>query len=140
MKLKLKRPVDEKFPISSPFGKTRTISGETGMHNGIDFACPVGTPVKSFADGVIWIKGYQAPDNPKTGLGLRIWQKFTYSGDTWDGWYGHLDSIEHGIDTGVKVKEGQIVGYSGNTGRSTGPHLHVQFRDKKMKFHDAEFV
>lgn len=140
MKLKLKRPVDEKYPISSPFGKTRTISGETGMHNGIDFACPVGTPVKSFADGVIWIKGYQDSNNPKTGLGLRVWMKFDQSGETYDGWYGHLDVIAPGIDYGSKVKTGDLIGYSGNTGRSTGPHLHVQFRNKDMKFVDAEFI
>lgn len=140
MKLKLKRPVDPKFPISSPFGKTRTINGETRIHNGIDFAVPVGTPVTAFADGVIWITGYQAPDHPKIGLGLRVWQKFKYEGQAYDGWYGHLESIAPDITTGNKVKEGQIIGWSGNTGHSTGPHLHVQFRNYNLDFVDAFFV
>jgi len=94
-------------PISSPFGKRAS-----GMHLGTDFAVPVGTPVKSPQDGVV----------TKTGS------------DNMNGIYVQIDSngIVHSllhlsqskVTDGQKVKKGQVVGLSGNTGYSTGPHLH----------------
>ncbi len=150
MKLKLLRPFPENFKISSPFGfsRTLTIDGKenTHVHKGIDFAVPVGTPVRSFADGKIFKTGWEALpemfplDYMKRGLGLRIWMTFDYEGLPYYGWLGHLSRIDGGIVEGAKIKAGEIVGLSGNTGSSTGPHCHVQFRRiNTPEMMDAEF-
>ena len=139
MKLKLLRPFPEKYPISSPFGKVRTltIKGKTSVtapHKGIDFAVPVGTDVRAMRDSAIYMVGWEAApslypeDYQARGLGLRIWTKFDYNGVKIFAWYGHLSSVDPGIIPYYKIKEGEIIGKSGNTGHSDGPHCHVQFR------------
>lgn len=134
--LKVKRPVDAKYKISSPFGP-RDLMGRD-FHNGIDFAVPVGTEVRSFADGFVYKAGYEDSKNPKFGLGLRVWIKFKDGDVTYDGWVGHLSEVF--VQPGDLVKVGTVIGKSGNTGRSTGPHLHIQFRhDKTGKFVNVEF-
>jgi len=88
-----------------------------GYHTGVDFACAVGTPVLAVADGKIenasWGKSY----------GTQVVQKVD------GGWviYAHLNALR--CKPGQVVKKGQIVGESGNTGNSSGPHLHFEMRD-----------
>jgi murein DD-endopeptidase MepM/ murein hydrolase activator NlpD len=90
------------------------------MHEGVDFAVPIGTPVYAASDGTIEKAG------PYAGYGnyVRI--------DHADGLataYGHLSRFAPGIRPGVHVAQGQLVAFSGNTGRSTGPHLHFEVLD-----------
>lgn len=83
-------------------------------HHGIDYAAPVGTPVRSVADGVIIQKNYAG------AAGNMI--KIKHSGDLVSG-YMHLQKFANGISVGSRVSQGQLIGYVGSTGRSTGPHL-----------------
>ena len=102
--------------ITTAFGKLGK-HWSSGKHLGVDFAVPVGTPVLAVADGKIekanWGKAY----------GTQVVQKVE------GGWviYAHLNAVR--AKPGAIVKAGQIVGESGNTGNSTGPHLHFELRD-----------
>ena len=100
--------------ISSPYG-WRTIYGQREMHYGIDYPCPVGTPVLAYAAGTVYVSKMQ---NGGGGLGeyVTVRHGLTYT------MYAHLS--KRVVTAGQKVAEGTLLGYSGNTGRSTGPHLH----------------
>ncbi len=98
------------YTLSSPFGMRWGT-----LHPGEDFACPIGTPVMAMSLGTVTFAG------PAGGYGNKI--EITY----WDGtvsWYGHLDVIRTRV--GARVLPGDVVGLSGNTGFSTGPHLHLE--------------
>lgn len=143
MKLKYLRPVSKDFPISSPFGKLRTlrIHGEirSKPHLGIDIACPVGTPVRTPRAGVVYRAGWENPEDPKQGYGLRVVLKFSDPElGTIFCYLAHMTSIK--VEAGQEVAEGTILGLSGNTGSSTGPHLHIESRasDMAQRF-DMEF-
>jgi murein DD-endopeptidase MepM/ murein hydrolase activator NlpD len=113
----MKTPVDG-ARISSGFGmRFHPVLGYTRMHKGIDFAVPVGTPVMASGSGVVKIAGRAS------GYGnyLRV--------DMGNGYgfaYGHLSRFALGIHPGSHVHQGEIIAYSGNTGLSTGPHLHYE--------------
>lgn len=96
-----------KGPISSGFGRR-----PRGMHYGTDFAVPTGTPIVAPEDGVVWMAGW----NGDAGLMVAI-----NSGNVQHKLM-HLSKIK--VSPGEKVKKGQVVALSGNTGLSTGPHLH----------------
>lgn len=128
----LLRPVPSAYRVSAPFG--HSIGSHKGKpHKGIDFACPEGTPVLAAADGqVLKVALHTEPDDPahpETGpsnAGTRVWiwvEKSTY---TCRVGYFHLKSFC--VSKGQKIKEGDIIGLSGSTGRSTGPHLHFEVR------------
>jgi len=113
----MKTPVDG-ARISSGFGmRFHPVLGYSRMHKGIDFAVPVGTPVMAAGAGVVQIAGRLG------GYGnyLRINHQNGYGTA-----YGHLSRLAPGIHPGSHVHQGQIVAYSGNTGMSTGPHLHYE--------------
>ncbi|MDD2942755.1 MAG: peptidoglycan DD-metalloendopeptidase family protein [bacterium] len=90
-------------------------------HLGVDFAAPVGTPVRSAADGVIEFAGWKGPN----GKLIKIKHGARYSTA-----YAHLSVISTGIRSGAKVSRGQVIGAVGTTGRSTGAHLHYAFYDR----------
>mgnify|MGYP000856665885 FL=1 len=142
--LEVKRPVDIKFPINSPFGKVREIiiNGKkevTSPHQGIDFKCPVGTPVYAVAEGKIIRVGYQDENNPKIGLGLRVMQQFKYQDEYYIVCYGHNSEIV--VREGEYVLAGEKIALSGMTGRAEGPHVHVQFRKLNTgDWIDAKFI
>ena len=109
-------PVNQYKRISSYFGKRyHPIDHKWKMHNGIDIAAKKGTPVYAVEDGEIlyagWARGY--------GNFIKIKHKNGFISV-----YGHLEKIAPGIKTGVKVQKGQVIGFVGSTGKSTGPHLH----------------
>ena len=87
------------------------------MHRGTDFAAPMGTPIMASGSGVVtrarWCGG--------GGNCIKIKHNSTY-----ETIYAHMKNFARGIKEGVRVKQGQIIGYVGSTGRSTGPHLHYE--------------
>lgn len=107
--------------ISSRFSKSRyhPVLKIYRPHSGIDYAAPAGTPVYSVGDGVVVKKGYQ-----KRGAGyfLKIKHNSVYTTQ-----YAHLQRFAKGLKKGDKVKQGQLIGYVGSTGYSTGPHLDFRF-------------
>ncbi len=104
--------------ISSGFGRRKDpFTGKPAFHTGIDLVSYPGTPVKSTADGKVIYAGRHS------GYGKVVVIRHGYGYSTL---YGHLKKIT--VRAGQKVKRGQIIGYLGNTGRSTGPHLHYEVR------------
>ena len=109
--------------ISSVFNKSRfhPVLKRRVPHNGVDFAAPTGTPVRSVADGVVVTAGY----NGAAGRMVKIRHDGRYSTA-----YLHLSRISGGIRKGTRVKRGQTIGAVGMTGRATGPHLHFSLYDR----------
>ena len=104
--------------LSSAFGmRKHPIDGFNKMHRGTDFAAPMGTPIMASGSGKItrarWCGG--------GGNCIRIKHNSTY-----ETIYAHMKNFARGIKEGVRVKQGQIIGYVGSTGKSTGPHLHYE--------------
>jgi murein DD-endopeptidase MepM/ murein hydrolase activator NlpD len=105
-------------PVTSLFGmRFHPILHILRLHAGIDFGAPVGSPVRASADGKIEIAG------PVSGFGNHI--RIQHAG--FETSYSHLSEIPDSIKPGVDVKQGDIIALSGNTGLSTGPHLHYEF-------------
>jgi len=123
----LLRPVDLRFPITQRFGENPQDYELTNGHNGIDYGVPEGTPVKVAADGVVSRAELDTATsaNPTTGYGYHIRVQHCDSSMTI---YAHLMDGGVLVTTGQNVKMGELIGRSGNTGRSTGPHLHFEFR------------
>ena len=104
--------------LSSGFGmRKHPIKGFSAMHKGVDFGAPTGTPIFAAGDGVLekvgWINGY--------GRYILIRHNSTYKTA-----YAHMSGWAKGIRRGARVYQGQIIGYVGSTGNSTGPHLHYE--------------
>jgi murein DD-endopeptidase MepM/ murein hydrolase activator NlpD len=113
----LRTPVDG-ARLSSLFGPRRhPVLRFTRMHKGIDFAAPTGTPVLAAAEGQIEFQGR----NRGYGKYVRIRHSGGYSTA-----YAHLSRFAAGLGPGKRVQQGQVVGYVGSTGLSTGPHLHYE--------------
>ena len=113
----MRTPIDG-ARLSSGFGKRKhPILGYTKMHKGLDFAAPRGTPIYAAGDGVIERVGRFGA----YGKYIRIRHHSSYKTA-----YAHLKGYAKGIKKGKRVKQGQVIGYVGSTGRSTGPHLHYE--------------
>jgi murein DD-endopeptidase MepM/ murein hydrolase activator NlpD len=111
----MRTPIDG-ARISSPFGmRKHPILGYTRMHQGVDFAAPIGTKIFAAGAGVI----ERAGRNGGYGNFIEIKHAHGYQTE-----YGHLSRYAKGIKKGVHVAQGQVIGYVGSTGLSTGPHLH----------------
>ena len=104
--------------LSSPFGmRKHPIDGFNKMHRGTDFAAPMGTPIMASGDGVVKKAGWCGGG----GNCVKIKHNSTYQTV-----YAHMSKFARGIKSGVRVKQGQTIGYVGSTGKSTGPHLHYE--------------
>ena len=104
--------------LSSPFGmRKHPIDGFNKMHKGTDFAAPMGTPIMASGSGVIKKAGWCG------GGGNCVVIKHN---STYQTVYAHMSKFAKGIRGGVRVKQSQIIGYVGSTGKSTGPHLHYE--------------
>ncbi len=104
--------------LSSPFGmRKHPIDGYNKMHRGTDFAAPMGTPIMASGDGVVKKAGWCGGG----GNCVKIKHNSTYQTI-----YAHMSKFARGIKPGVRVKQGQTIGYVGSTGKSTGPHLHYE--------------
>ncbi|WP_440619424.1 peptidoglycan DD-metalloendopeptidase family protein [Candidatus Pelagibacter sp. HIMB1493] len=104
--------------LSSSFGmRKHPIDGYNKMHRGTDFAAPTGTPIMASGDGVVKKAGWCGGG----GNCVKIRHNSTYQTV-----YAHMSKFARGIKAGVRVKQGQTIGYVGSTGKSTGPHLHYE--------------
>jgi murein DD-endopeptidase MepM/ murein hydrolase activator NlpD len=113
----LRTPIDG-ARLSSRFGKRmHPILGFTLMHKGVDFAAPIGTPIYAAGDGRIEMAGR----NGAYGNYVRIRHTADYSTA-----YGHMSRLAGISRIGTRVRQGQVIGYVGETGRATGPHLHYE--------------
>ncbi len=113
----LKTPLDG-ARLSSNFGmRKHPILGYNKMHKGVDFAAPAGTPIYAGGNGIIEFIG----NNGGYGKYIRIRHNNEYKTA-----YGHMSGFTKGLSKGVRVNQGEIIGYVGSTGRSTGPHLHYE--------------
>ena len=113
----MKTPIDG-ARLSSRFGKRRhPILGYTRMHRGVDFAAPSGTPIMAAGRGTVELAGW----NGGYGRYIRIRHNGRYKTA-----YAHLSKFARGVRAGARVRQGQIIGYVGSSGRSTGPHLHYE--------------
>lgn len=118
-KAMLLAPLSFSARITSKFGvRVHPIKRTRHSHNGVDYACPVGTPVHVVASGVVTKRGWDP-----FGGGNRIWVKHA-SG--YESAYLHLSRFA--VKQGQRVTQGQVIAYSGNTGGSTGPHLDYRLK------------
>ena len=116
--------------LSSAYGmRKHPIDGYNKMHKGTDFAAPSGTPIMSSGDGVItrakWCGG--------GGNCIKIKHNSTFQTV-----YAHMKNFARGIKVGLRVKQGQIIGYVGSTGKSTGPHLHYEVIENGKKINSQK--
>lgn len=111
-----RQPFKMDWPITQKYGETYTSS----FHTGIDYGCPLNTPILASADGTVVFAGWD-----KTGYGNMVIVQHSPECSTL---YAHLSSIH--VTVGEKVKQGELLGHSGTTGNSTGPHLHFEARRK----------
>ena len=116
--------------LSSSFGmRKHPIDGFNKMHRGTDFAAPEGTPIMASGDGIVtrakWCGG--------GGNCVKIKHNNTYSTV-----YAHMKNFASGIRNGVRVKQGQIIGFVGSTGKSTGPHLHYEVIENGKKINSQK--
>ncbi len=104
--------------LSSPFGmRKHPIDGFNKMHKGTDFAAPMGTPIMASGDGIIKKAGWCGGG----GNCVVIKHNSTYTTV-----YAHMSKFAKGIKSGLRVKQAQVIGFVGSTGKSTGPHLHYE--------------
>ena len=116
--------------LSSSFGmRKHPIDGFNKMHRGTDFAAPMGTPIMASGDGIVtrarWCGG--------GGNCIKIKHNTTYQTI-----YAHMKNFARGIKEGIRVKQGQIIGYVGSTGKSTGPHLHYEVIENGKKINSQK--
>ena len=116
--------------LSSSYGKRKhPILGYTKMHLGTDFAAPTGTPIMASGDGKVTKAGWCG------GGGNCVKIKHNNKYQTV---YAHMSKFGRGIKRGVRVKQGQIIGYVGSTGLSTGPHLHYEVIENGKKINSQK--
>ena len=115
----LRTPVDG-ARLSSGFGmRLHPILGYTKLHRGVDFAAPQGSPIVAASDGVVESAG------PSGTYGNLV--VLRHAGVVATA-YAHMSRIARGMKPGVRVRQGEVIGYVGATGRATGPHLHFEIR------------
>ncbi|WP_312935563.1 peptidoglycan DD-metalloendopeptidase family protein [Pseudomonas sp.] len=116
----IRTPVDF-ARISSRFsaGRKHPILNKIRAHKGVDYAAPRGTPIKAAGDGKVVLAGRRG------GYGNTV---ILAHGNKYQTLYGHMQGFAKGVKTGGSVKQGQVIGYIGTTGLSTGPHLHYEFQ------------
>jgi len=115
----LKTPVSG-ARLTSGFGMRRhPLLGYSKMHTGVDFGAPTGTPIRASGAGVVDLAGRNG------AYGIAVVLKH---GSKYKSLYAHMSKLAAGVRKGTRVNQGQVIGYVGTTGRSTGPHLHYEVR------------
>jgi murein DD-endopeptidase MepM/ murein hydrolase activator NlpD len=116
--------------ITSGFGKRASpLTGEPGRHMGVDIANEVNTPIRATADGIVTYAGWE------TGYGRLVAVEHGYGFSTR---YGHCARVD--VKVGDEIKRGQIIGYVGSTGRSTGSHVHYEVRIHGMPVDPEKYL
>lgn len=115
----LKSPLQFSRVTSGFAMRVHPISGMWKQHKGIDFAAPTGTPIRATGDGHVVLAGAQG------GYGNMV---VIQHGGNYSTAYAHMSHLAPGIRHGVKISQGDVIGYVGTSGWSTGPHLHYEFR------------
>ncbi len=113
----LRTPIDGARLTSSFGSRNHPILGYSAMHKGVDFGAPAGTPIQAAGDGVVEQAGW----NGSYGNYIRIRHNTDFASA-----YAHMSRLAANLRSGQRVRQGQIIGYVGTTGRSTGPHLHYE--------------
>lgn len=115
----LKRTPINNAKVTSSFSNRRKhpVLGYTRAHKGVDFRAPTGTPIPAAGAGRVIARGYNR------GHGNYV--KIRHNG-SYETLYAHMSKFAKGVGVGTNVRQGQIIGYSGSTGMSTGPHLHYE--------------
>jgi murein DD-endopeptidase MepM/ murein hydrolase activator NlpD len=116
--------------ITTPFGERGNL-WKLGYHPGLDLAVPIGTPIRAVEDGVV-LEAEPAGDG---GYGHYV--KLDH-GNGLHSLYGHMSTLN--VEVGDQIAAGQVIGRSGNTGFSTGPHLHLEIRRNGEKLDPAPFL
>jgi len=116
-KFLVRKPVNDAI-MRSGFGSRRhPILGYVKMHTGVDWATPYGTPIFASGNGVVEVAGLEG------GYGKYVKLKHNNGYETA---YGHLSAFAKGLEPGKRVRQGQVIGFVGSTGQSTGPHVHYE--------------
>lgn len=132
----MRYPFDKPLPrVFSPFGwRVHPIEKVRKHHNGVDYATPVGTPVKAIANGKVLFSGpstIKFPGGEPAGGGYLVKLRHKINEEWITSAYFHLKKGSLTAKKGDTVLEGEIIGLSGNTGESTGPHLHFEVQRGK---------
>ncbi len=121
-KFLVRKPVSEGNITSGFGGRNHPLLGYSKMHTGVDWGSSMGTPIFAAGNGMIdkvgWEGGY--------GKYIRIRHANGYETA-----YGHMSAFARGMEAGKKVRQGQVIGYVGSTGLSTGAHLHYEISDQR---------
>lgn len=130
LSFKLRYPLkDFDATLTQPYGKTKYAAAYGGMglngHIGMDYAAPEGTPVYASHDGIVF-ESLEDDTGERTGYGGRVKLRYRYKQNGMETVYAHLSKTA--VVVGDFVEEGQLIGYSGNTGFSSRPHLHFGVR------------
>jgi murein DD-endopeptidase MepM/ murein hydrolase activator NlpD len=116
-KFLVRKPVNNAIMRSGFGGRRHPILGYVKMHTGVDWATPYGTPIFASGNGVVEKVG------PEGGYGKYVRIKHNNGYETA---YGHMSAFAKGLEPGKRVRQGQIIGFVGSTGLSTGPHVHYE--------------
>ncbi len=116
-KFLVRKPVNNAIMRSGFGGRRHPILGFVKMHTGVDWAAPYGTPIFASGNGVIEKVG------PEGGYGKYVRIKHNNGYETA---YGHMSAFAKGLEIGKRVRQGQVIGFIGSTGQSTGPHVHYE--------------
>ncbi|MHC1950075.1 M23 family metallopeptidase [Bradyrhizobium sp. UFLA06-06] len=116
-KFLVRKPVNNAIMRSGFGGRRHPILGYVKMHTGVDWATAYGTPIFASGNGVLEKVGYEG------GYGKYIRMKHANGYETA---YGHMSAFAKGMEIGKKVRQGQVIGFVGSTGQSTGPHVHYE--------------
>lgn len=122
---------DRRARVTSRFLPSRTIENKTRPHKGIDFGVPVGTPVLAAGDGIVATNQF---DDDGWGNYLTVTHPSGYTS-----LYAHL-SVPSDLVKGTPVRQGDMLGYSGASGRATGPHLHFEIMKGKTRLDPLSFL
>ena len=130
------KPLDGNFRISSGFGPRKAPkAGASSYHKGVDLAAPTGTPVRATKGGTVSISQHQTRNGKSAGYGNWIEVKHD---DGTSSRYGHLNTRD--VKVGQRLEAGQVLGTVGNTGTSTGAHLHFEIRNAQGQAVDPQKV
>ncbi|MBI3924366.1 MAG: M23 family metallopeptidase [Armatimonadetes bacterium] len=117
------------YSVTSPFGnRVAPEGGFTEFHTGVDLGAPMGAPIQTVGEGVVKDLGFQ-PEGLGNYAVVQHPNGFTST-------YGHMSAFGEGIQPGASVGAGSVLGAVGSTGRSTGPHLHLELQDPNGQYVD----